>query len=118
ERIRDRDEDVPVLERDRRPDGQRRADRLDERRLHVTPAEERVEGEPERKPAEAGVAGRRVLDDDDEPRDSRPEAAEDREERPVDAAPAEVRARAEDDLLVALLVAERDHRAVRDGERE
>ena len=47
-----------------------------------------VDEEADREPAKPDQARRLLLDDDDEPRGSRPEAAEDREQRPVDSAQA------------------------------
>src|SRR4026208_984089 len=76
------------------------------------------EGEPEDDPAEAGPARRRILDHDHEPGEPGAEPAEDGEERPVDPAPAQVRAGAEDELLLPAAGTEGDDRGVRDRERQ
>src|SRR6185437_1600243 len=93
-------EDAAVLEL-RADDDDRSADRLLER-LAAIAAIERIEDETEREPAEAGITRRRVLLHDDEPGDSGAEAAHDREDRPVDPADSDARARAPDLLLAAL----------------
>ena len=66
----DRDEDRAVLERERRPERDRRARRHAERHAQAPPVEQ-VEDEPGHEPGEAGIARRRVLDDDDEPGERR-----------------------------------------------
>ena len=102
----------------RRPDHDRRAHRLHQRRMHDPAPVDRVHGEAGREPAEPGPARGRLLLDHDEPRQRGPEPAEDGEQRPVHAAQAQVRPRPEDQLLVAALVAQRHDRGVRDRERE
>src|SRR4029078_11802678 len=78
---------------------------------------ERIEDETEREPAEAGITRRRVLLHDDEPGDSSAEGAHDREDRPVDPADSDARARAPDLLFAALADAQCCDGDVRDRER-
>ena len=65
-------------------------------------AVEHIADETEDHPAEADPPGERVLDEDHEERDARCDPAEDGEERPVDPAEMEVRARAVADGRVRL----------------
>ena len=67
------------------------------------PPVDRVAGEADREPAQPDPARGRLLDDDDDPGDAGAEAAEEREQRPVDAAEAEVRPGPVDDLVVPQL---------------
>ena len=111
-------EQAAVLERERRPVRRRRLDRLRQRRVDETAPVGDVEEQPDRDPAEAGPARGRVLDDDDREGDAGRDPAEEREERPVDAAEAEVGTCAVEQLLLRRAQAQPDERGVRDRERE
>ena len=115
---RDRHEDAPELESRRLPVLDRRAHRLAQGDVQHSPSVDGVDGEPEREPAEPGIARARILDHDDEPRQARPEEADHGEERPVDPAPVEVGPGHPRDVLARTLPPQLDHRGVRDREGE
>ena len=99
---RDRDEDAAELESGGEPVLDRCAHRLAQGHVQDPPPVDDVDDEAEGEPAEPCVARARVLDHDIDPRQSRADAADHREQRPVDAAPADVRARAPRDLFTGL----------------
>ena len=59
-----------------------------------------VDDESDREPRQPGVARRRILHDDHEPREERRRTSDEREHRPVHPADAEVRPRAERELVI------------------
>ena len=115
----DRHEQPAVLERERRPVGDRGADGRRQGLADHAPPVEHVAGQPEDDPAETGPAGERVLHEDDQERDARRDPAEHGEQGPVDAAPPPVGPRAERDLVPIVPSRPQPHdRRVRDRERK
>ena len=108
-------EQVPILERESRPERRRRLLDRAQRNVQEPPPVDGVADEAGEHPAEADPARQRVLDDEDEERDARRESAEEREERPGDAADRDVRPRAVRELGIgAVLHAQAHDRCVRD----
>ena len=80
------DEHVPVLECKSRPHRDRRAHGRGQRLVDDAAPVDVVAREADHQPPEPGVARAWALDDDHEPDERRRGPAEDREQRPVDAA--------------------------------
>ncbi len=114
----DGNEDVPVLERDRRPDDHRGMQRRRERLVKNLAAVNDVADEPDHEPPKTGPSWPGLLDDDDDPGDPGAEPAEDREQRPVDASDPQARAHLERLRIVPRAQTQRDHGHVRDRERQ
>ena len=114
-------EQAPVLERERRAERGRRLDGLDERRLHEAAAVDDVEDEPGERSSRgrpsAWSGSAQTMTRNEAPGG---EAAEDREERPLDVPPSMRFGRAAVERLgrALLLHPQPDERGVRDRERE